>query len=141
MALGGISRERFKLGVRNLTNVSRTIGFTNLPEMTSLAASVDKESNNSTAVEPIITKACRDIHADVVLSHLEYDVTSCFRSAFIEVRKTTENAAPDGFVCIKSHAVPKASSNFTIEEYRQRVRLKRGGVIVDSLFSKTSDPS
>ena len=47
-----------------------------------------------------------------------YDVASCFRSAFIEVRTTAKNAASDGFVCIKSDAVSKASSNFSREEYR-----------------------
>ena len=38
-ALRGISRERFKLGSWNFTLLSRTTGPTNLPEMTSLAAS------------------------------------------------------------------------------------------------------
>ena len=37
------------------------------------------------------------IHADLIYSHAGYDVTSYFRSAFIEVRKTVENAASDGF--------------------------------------------
>ena len=53
-----------------------------------------------------------------------YDITSCFRSAFIEVR----NATSDGFICIKSNAVLKASSNFSSEEYRQRFRFKRRGI-------------
>ena len=68
------------------------------------------------------------------------DVTSCFRSAFIEVRKTAENAASDGFLklstalstmqcCINiSNAVSKASSNFSRQEYRQVLRLKGLGV-------------
>ena len=38
-----------------------------------------------------------DIHADMVLSHTEYDVTSYFRSTVIEIRKKAENAASDGF--------------------------------------------
>ena len=45
-------------------------------------------------------------------NHAEYNITSSFWSAFIELRKTAENAASDGFVCIKSNAVSKASSNF-----------------------------
>ena len=50
--------------------------------------------------------------------HVGNDVTNCFRSAFIEVRKTAENAASNDFVRIKSNAVSKASSNLSIEEYR-----------------------
>ena len=38
--------------------------------------------------------------------------------------KNSRNAASDGFVCIKSTAVSKASSNFSREEYRQRFRIK-----------------
>ena len=36
---GGISRERFKVGSRNFTSLSRTSGHTNLPEMASPAPS------------------------------------------------------------------------------------------------------
>ena len=38
-ALGGISRERFKRGPRNLISLSSAIGPTNLPDMTSLTDS------------------------------------------------------------------------------------------------------
>ena len=38
-----------------------------------------------------------DIQDDLVFSHTGYDVTSYFRLAFMEVRKTTENATFDGF--------------------------------------------
>ena len=38
-----------------------------------------------------------NIRADIVFSHTDYDVTSYFRSAYIEVRKTSENAASDDF--------------------------------------------
>ena len=38
-----------------------------------------------------------DIRPDLVHGHTGYDVTSYFRSAFIEVRKAVENAASDGF--------------------------------------------
>ena len=41
-----------------------------------------------------------DICANIVETHTRYDVTSCFRSAFIEVQRTAENAASDGFVCV-----------------------------------------
>ena len=60
----------------------------------------------------------------------EYDVTRCFRSAFIEVRKTAGNVASDGFVCTKYNAVTKASSNFSSEEYRWRFRITRRGVLL-----------
>ena len=46
--------------------------------------------------EPRIIKFYTDLHADLVYSRTGYDVTSYFRSAFIEVEKTTENAAVDG---------------------------------------------
>ena len=53
--------------------------------------------------------------------------------SFIEVRKTAADGVSDGFVCVKYNAmlhfaVSKASSNFTREEYRQLLRLKRRGV-------------
>ena len=40
---------------------------------------------------------CTDIHADVIYCHTVYDVTGYFWSAFMEVWKTAENAASDGF--------------------------------------------
>ena len=43
---------------------------------------LDKELNNSTTVQLRITKACRNICADIVLSYTRYEVTSCFWSAF-----------------------------------------------------------
>ena len=45
----------------------------------------------------------------------EPDVTSCFRSAFIEFRKMAEHAASDGFVYIKSNAMSKASSIYRVK--------------------------
>ena len=42
-------------------------------------------------------KNCQDIHAFLVYRHTGYDVTSYFRSAFIEVRKTADNPTFDGF--------------------------------------------
>ena len=38
-----------------------------------------------------------DIHAYIGYSHTGYNITSDFRSAFIEVREKAENAASDGF--------------------------------------------
>ena len=54
-------------------------------------------SNISRTVWLRITKFHRYIHTDMLYSHTGYDVTSYFRSPFIEVRKTTENVASDGF--------------------------------------------
>ena len=49
-----------------------------------------KKSNNSTTVKPRITKFCRDIVAELGYSHTRYDVTSYFRSAFIEVQENDQ---------------------------------------------------
>ena len=46
-----------------------------------------KESINLTIVLRRITYFYMDIHADIVYSHTEYDLTSYLRSAFIEVPK------------------------------------------------------
>ena len=46
-----------------------------------------KESNNSARVQPRTAKLCKGIHADLGYSRNGYDVTSYFRSAFVEVRK------------------------------------------------------
>ena len=99
--------------------------------LTSLAASCRLQNaiKYCTKVrKPRITKACRDIRAAIFQSHAVYDVTSCFWSAFIEVRKSAETVASDGLVCIKVNAVLKASSNFSSLEYRQRFRIKWRGV-------------
>ena len=42
-------------------------------------------------------KFYRDIHADLIYSLAGYDVISFFRSTFIEVIKTSENAASGDF--------------------------------------------
>ena len=52
-----------------------------------------KESNSSATVQPRINKFCMDIQADLVCSQTGYEISRYFRSAFIEVGKTTENAA------------------------------------------------
>ena len=115
---GRISRERLKQGLPNFTRLFGTISLTNLPGMTLLAASgrlknaikycpkvhkmctAGKEAYNLAAVQRRITKFSRDIHADLICSHSGYDVISCFRSAFIEVENTAENAASDCLVSI-----------------------------------------
>ena len=56
-----------------------------------------KESNSSASVESRITTFCTDIHEDQFYSLAGYDVTRYFRSSFIEVERTAENAASDGF--------------------------------------------
>ena len=113
---GGIYREWFKQGSRIFTHLSETIGLTKLPNMTPLIHAdrlqhakfittqkgvkrvrPSEESNNSAHVYRRITTFCRDIHADQVYSRTEYDITSYFRSAFIDVRKTTQNAASNCF--------------------------------------------
>ena len=134
----GISRERFNQGPRNFTHSSQTIGLTNLLDMASLAASsrlqnaikycakVPKANSAGQRVKQFshcltysITKFCRDIHVDIVLSRTGYDVTSYFRSAVI-----------DGFIYIKT----KASSYISTEEYRRRFRIKRRGVSPSPTF-------
>ena len=88
------------------TWLSWTISSTNLPDMTSLAASrrlqnaikyctkvrktgvASNESNNLVIVERSrITTFYTDICANLLFSHTEYDVISCFMPAFIAVRK------------------------------------------------------
>ena len=56
------------------------------------------------------------------------EMTSPAASSQSVVWKTAENVASNGFVCIQSNAVSKASSNFSIDEYLQRFRIKRRGV-------------
>ena len=41
-----------------------------------------------------------DIHADLVYTQTGYDVISYFQSAFLEAKKTAENATSNGFVLI-----------------------------------------
>ena len=100
----------------NFTRFSGTTGPTNLPDMTSLVASgrLQNAINYCTKVmrktAPVGQRVkyfgdclnqthqiLRDIRADPICSHTGYDATSYFRSAFIEVRNTAENAACDGF--------------------------------------------
>ena len=56
-----------------------------------------KKSNISATVKSRPATCCTDILADLVYSNTGYDVTSYFRSAFTEFRKTADNAASDGF--------------------------------------------
>ena len=50
----------------------------------------------SKMVWPEITKFYKSLHTRRTYEHTGYDVTSYFQSAFIAVRKTTENAVSDG---------------------------------------------
>ena len=52
-------------------------------------------------VQDVITKFYTLIKADRLHKYVAYDVTICFRLAFIEVLKAAENAASDGFVRVK----------------------------------------
>ena len=56
-----------------------------------------RQSYVSRTVWHRISKFYTDIQTEVLYSHTRYDVTSCFRSAFIEVRKMLENVATGGF--------------------------------------------
>ena len=51
-----------------------------------------------------------DIHSNIPNRHANYDVSSYFRLAFIEVRKTVENATADGFRLNFSSSVLKFSA-------------------------------
>ena len=51
-------------------------------------------SNNSATVKPRLIKCCKDINSDLVDSHTGYDVTSYFRSAFIEIREKQPKMLP-----------------------------------------------
>ena len=143
-----ISRKPFDLESPNFTKTSTLILSTVTLDMTSLFTSSRKlQGKNSRKYRhrrlraKFIEKGSSYDHEIVhtyrgqrAPQHAGNYTTSCyFRSEFIDVRKTAENAASDGFVCIKynallHYAVSKASSNFSIEEYRQHLRLKRRGV-------------
>ena len=106
LQVGFFSRESFKRRSPNFTGLSGTTGPTNLLDMTSLVASgrLQNAINYCTKVlrkmgpgsqsvghclYTILTKCCMRIYANLVFSHTGCDFTSCcFRSAFIEVRKT-----------------------------------------------------
>ena len=120
MALGGISWERFKRGSPNFTHLSRTISLTKLLDTISLAASgrlqnaikyctkvckigaAGNESNNSATVHCRIIQFYTYIPTELIYTQISiykriysktgYDVISYFRSAFLEVLKTPENA-------------------------------------------------
>ena len=56
-----------------------------------------------------------NLYTGLVYNHTGYDVTDYFRSAVIEVKKTVENAASDGFALVPIYREPfeQESSNFT----------------------------
>ena len=103
--------------ITKFTRLSGITGRINLPDMTLLVAPVGckmqlntgqnwcikrvrpaKVSNNSATVQPRLIKCCTDINDELIYSHTRYHVTSFFRLAFIEVRKTVENAASYDFL-------------------------------------------
>ena len=51
----------------------------------------------SRTVQPRITEVYKNLHAGLVDNHTGYDITIDFRSDVIDVRKTVENVASDGF--------------------------------------------
>ena len=59
------------------------------------------------------------MHADLLYNQIGYDLASYFRSAFIKVRRTAENATTDDFV-----------SNFSIAPFCLAQRI--GGLLVIS---------
>ena len=78
-----------------------------------------------------------------------YDVSgSCFRSAFVEVRKTAENAASVRFVCIKSNAVSRRVQIFRVKNIGEvfelngvafRLAPPYGGLLAIKLGSRLVD--
>ena len=135
-----VSQERFDQESPNVTRTSTPAHSTATPDRTSLAASgrlqnainyytkvrktgaVGKESNNSIIVLTTITKFYNYIQVDLVYSHARYDITSYFRSAFIEGRKkTAENVASDGFgsiVVARRFAWPNQLVGFLFKQKR-----------------------
>ena len=101
-----IFRERFKQGSRNLTHLSGTIRITNplFPVgCTAQLNTVQKcviwiQSAKNRIIRSLFNKESpnvnQTIHADLVYSRTGYDITSYFRSAFIEVRKKTPKMSP-----------------------------------------------
>ena len=104
MASSGISWERFEWLPRNFTYFSGTIGLTKLPDMTSLAAScwlqtaikycTKNAKNGSTKSNNSATVSCNVESPNVVCSRTGYDVVSYFRSALIEIRKSSPRLTP-----------------------------------------------
>ena len=56
-----------------------------------------RKSYISGTVQPRITKFYTILHTHRVDNHTGYDVTICFRSEVIDVRKRADNDASDGF--------------------------------------------
>ena len=101
-ASGGISWKMFMRGSPNFT-LSWITGRQNLPDMTSLVASCQLQNAIKYCTNVVRTtgtarlaKCCMDIHANLFYSHTGHDVTSCFQSAYIEVRKQPK--MPDSIV-------------------------------------------
>ena len=94
----------------------------------------DKESNNSTNVltwnhQSLQRHPCRYSLSLYRIWRHQLLPVGIYRN-----KKTAENAASDGFVCIMCDGVSKASSNFSSEEYRHRFRIKWPGVSPSPTF-------
>ena len=52
-------------------------------------------------------KIYTDIHVDLFYNHIRHNVVDCFRLAFLEVRKTVENAASTAYgrILVAWHSV------------------------------------
>ena len=115
-ASGGTSRERIMRGSPYCTRLSGITDSQSLPDMTSLVASRRLQNAikrctksgayngcgwpKSQTIRHCLTQTQQMLHRHLyrpIYSHVRYDVTNYFRSPFIEVRKTADNAASDGF--------------------------------------------
>ena len=124
-----MSRKPFDLESPNFTWRSIPTCSTATPDMTALSTSGEKNCQKycfrrlrveflENGLSTDHTKFYTLLEDNLPHKLARYDATSCFRSAFIEVRKTAENAASDDFVCIKANAVSKPSSNLSNVAYR-----------------------
>ena len=130
MASGGISREWFNQGRRNFTDLSRTIGLTNIPERTSLATfgrlqiaikyctkrpGSGRTEANISILFNLISQACRDIRADIFEAILDMTSPAASGRQLSKFKKRPKMSHPTAVFALS--ALSKASSNFSREEY------------------------
>ena len=92
--LGGISRERFKWGSLNFTQLSGITAPTNLPDMTSLVASGRRKLQMNTACKCIKRDQPATSRIIWPLFNVDTPDFSYFRLAFIEVKKKQPKMPP-----------------------------------------------
>ena len=97
-----LKRKRIRVSRKNVYILARTViaGFTESGKNDVVVVVVCHKGRQSyipRTVRPRIAKFYTGIHTVMSYSHTGYDVTSYFRTAFTEVRKTAENAASDSF--------------------------------------------